>query len=491
MGNLVQFPGNLQRFDRGNVFERPITISAQALRATLAEEVEEPFRTQAGTGIIPNRDPVLRRLAPAAGFQYMDERVYKDMETTESKLQDARRHLESEIFAHGFEIQQGSANNRAARRWEELAELIWSRIPHKATVLSRIHDCHYYGWRPMQVLVDTELRFRNSAIWAPFRIVDKPPHRVRKTDRDTVVWMGDPSMFGAQEFDPTETKLGWMLPSVGSLHHEYGEGTYHSSFLLVYTKRQIFRKFTQGMDRAMGLMKAQKSDLVDLQESAQEIKDELAGIVDVLNNYNILVEAGGWTFEVISNLNFVDSAVKSLEFLDDCIMQLGVGEILTSNPGDRGTQALGTVHRSVKTDYAKKASEGSVEEPMNELFRTFIEANFGPQDPEEYPRFVNRLRLQVKPEAVQKLFDMGAGINVTRLAEVWDADAIVATGNEDAETLIAVKGKSLMTAEQFKEALENRQEAPEIPPPETEPPPPEEEPDAATEDAPPEPPGVN
>jgi len=416
---------------------------SRGLEKRLNNEVRDEMDELVVTEVISNRDPVLRHVAPLAGEKYLDERVFSNMEKTESKVLDARRHLESEIFAHEFEIQQGPSSSRAAAMLQDFAEQLWCRVPNQQVVLQRMVDAYYYGWAPMQVLPDTEATFKGRSVWMPRKIVNKPHHKVRHLRDGGIVWAPWAMAAGGRRFSPEEAQLGWLTWQVGDLHHEYGRGLHSDAFLLVWAKKQMLRKFQTGVERQMGMMKVKNSAIqgLALDEEVEKVKEEIQTLLDVLNSHNVVIEAGQWGIEFLTDLNFIGGGLQTLEYLDERIMTLYVGEILTSNPGDRGTQALGTVHRSVKTDYAKQAAQQCIEEPITDLFRRYIVANFGEVDLDDLPRFISRMRLKVNIPTAQAVFDMGLPLKGRRLAELLGVGSIIASESdeEDEDEIILEK----------------------------------------------------
>lgn len=390
-----------------------------------------------GGAEIPNRDPVLQYLAPAAGLTYCDERVFVSMER-EHKIQDGRRHLQSEIFSHGWTVQNGPSGSPNADRFREFGEALWSRMPQRQTVLKRLHDSTYYGWRPMQVVLDTDARFDGRAVWMPARLVDKDSWRVRFLREGGIVYK---TSFGqpAAIFGPEEAALGWLCPRVGTLDSPYGRGLLSDSFMLWFAKQEMWGRFHRLSERALGLTKVTSKTTApgdSFAKAVQSVRSDVEALVGLLNDKNILLETGDWVLDWLSSPSTIETGIRSLQYLDEAIMTLFCGEILTSNPGDRGTQALGTVQRDVKSEYAREASMESVEGPMTDLLARYVRLNFGDVDPEDLPVFVSRARHQVNPEAVRQLFDMGAPINATRLADSWGVREVLADGDEEADDLI-------------------------------------------------------
>ena len=424
--------------DSGPIARKPGRLSK------LGQEVEDHTgQAVSFQDVVPNNDPVLRFIAPLAGEKYSDERVYSNMERTESKTLDARRHLSTEIFGHGFEILPGESGSSGAQLLHDFATEMWNRIPSRLTMMKRMLDAYFYGWAPLQVIVDTEATFQGRSVWMPKRIVNKPHDKVRFLRDGGLVWAPWSVSNQGRIFTEQERHLGWLTPRVGCLDHEYGRGLHSDAFLLVWAKKQLFRKFQTGVDRQMGMPKASKSSLngKTVDAALKDVQAELAAILDQLNSSNILVEAGGWKLDFITDLSFISGGLEALTYLDERIMTLYCGEILTSNPGDRGTQALGTVHRSVKTDYAKELSQECIEEPITELMHAYAAANFGEIDPADMPTLANRMHLQVNAEHVRLLFDMGAPIDARRLSDRMGVAALLPDDptNPDPEAIILTK----------------------------------------------------
>lgn len=397
-------------------------------------------------GVLPNRDPVLTILAPATGqVQYRDERIYQAMPKVVPKIADARRHLSSEIFSHDFEIVAGRSGDNEAKMLAEYAQHVWTRLPHRRTVLRLLEDAWFFGWRPMQVIVDKDATIGGrSGLWAPARIVNKPWHMVRFTERGTLVWLPEFSS-EAIEYSDTARALGWLTPTCGDIDHEYGDGLYSRLWMLYYVRKQFEQRFQLTVDRQMGSLKVKNETNggAAVSDAIDEIKEDLQQIIRYYNAHNVLVEVAGWTLEMVSHAqDIVGPSLAVHRYYDEQIQTLVCGEVLTSNPGDRGTQALGTVQRDVKTDYALECSLESIEEPFSEMLARFIAANFGQVNPESLPRLVNRLRLRPSADVVQRLFDMGAKIRGRRLAELYGADGLIAGDDEDPSEVILEKQRA-------------------------------------------------
>lgn len=425
--------------------ESAVPISPR-LGAAIGKPVEDPFLATLPGDIIPNRDAVLTKLAPRVpGLLWTDERVWLIMER-DHKIAEARRHIESDVFSAEFSIREGKSGSAGAAKLADFARQLWCRVPHQRTVMKRIFDAHFWGWRPMQVLVDASMRFEGRPAWAPFKIVDKEPHRVRLTSRDTLVWL-PMGWGGGLEFSGPARHLGWLTWSTGTLDTPYGRGLHHHAFMLWLARREIFRKVQVGVERSLGALKVKGvagANASSLQDSIEEVKEDIEALIDLFNSHNIIVETGMWTVDFLDGIDQTASGVKILEHFDDAVMSLYTGVTLTSNIREGGSRAAAEVHKKVRSEGANDAALEAVEAPITDLLRGFIVAHFGEVDHEDLPYFVSSKRLAVSPDAAKTLFAFGAPLRARVLAESWGAGDILA--DDHAPDELVLQAVSALTA---------------------------------------------
>lgn len=409
------------------IFERVSQAPAQtspASAALLSREVL-PFASAGlgatySLGIIPNPDPVLKFLT-----FYGDERSYVAMEESEPKLFDAWQHRTTALLSKGTELQLGSSKSPGAKLIHEYGVEALKRIPRWNDVLEKILDGIKWGWRPMQILLDTEGTFRGREAWFASRVIDKPPQKFRFTVDGAMVFTetifaGTPLVIDGDWLD-----FGWLICTRGSLSSPYGTALYRKIWFLWFLKNRFIQKFSQGSERSQGLLKVSKRGAANPTKPGQdaggptatEMMRELEDVLSVMNTYNVLIELGGWTTEFETNLDFSTGWLATLQYIDAAIQTAIIGETLTSDPQDRGTQALGTVHAGVRADYAVGDAK-FLEECVDDLVDKLVRLNFADVEPGDMPRFHSHARTRVNLASVRALYDMGAPIDGDRVAEL-------------------------------------------------------------------------
>lgn len=369
-----------------------------------------------GVGIIPNNDPVLRYLS-----QYGDERAYIAMEESEPKIYEAWDHRIKALLGSGTELRPGPSKSAAAKLLQEFGVEQLKRIRRWHDVQKLMLDARKWGWRPMQIILDTEATFKGRPAWFASKLVDQPPQRFRFT-ADGALVTTDGLMTAQEVISGERLELGWLLCTSGSIKSPYGTAIYRKIWFLWYLKNRFMQKFAQGMERSQGVLKAAKGFSItgegvtpESNKAASEVVTELSSILDLLNQHNILVEMEGWKLDWLNNVSFHEGWLKALEYCDDAIQRAIVGETLTSDAGDRGTQALGTVHAGVRSDYAIDDA-GFLEDTVDAFLEKMIRANFADVDPADLPKFHSHVKTRLDMQAVQQMYNMGAPIDGDRVA---------------------------------------------------------------------------
>lgn len=443
--------GQVSLFERAE--KLPVAKGSTAsLKDAITQEVRRPVLDQMvfnidGHAVEPIADPILARQLG----RYDDWREYHAMDRDPAVF-DAWRHVESVILNTGFEIQIGRSRTPAAKVLEKFAETLWERLPEgeRQAYLMRSLDAAKWGWQPMQVLPDFKAFFNGQPAWLPRRVVEKPAHHFRWTaptaqnPERSLLFL--PALGGkVRVISGEELRCGWITPSYGSVNVPYGDHyPYQSAWILWEALRQTRKDFYQGLPRNFGMLKIKKSSLgvalatagdsIDWDQLASDVKN----LLELYHSGNVIIEAGTYGVEVLSDLNFIQSGNEAIESIARLIRLIITGETLTSDPGDRGTQALGTVHQRVRTDYALAMVASTAEPATSGLFRAFCNLNFGEVDPSDLPTFRSRLRLQVTMSDAMAAYSMGMPLRGGRLAELLGQGmaSVIATDPADPETIL-------------------------------------------------------
>ena len=422
------------------------------LLARMGVEVRKPSLFHGlslyGVPIEPFRDPVLTTLA-----EFPDQREYESMWRL-AEVYDPWRHMTAAIFAAPFEIQAGRSTPAAAVL-RARAQHLWHGLPpgDRHIVLQRLLDAEWFGWRPMQLLLEQRTwpglgSNSREAVWVPRRILDKPPEHFRFTpeaDRRLVFVPG----FGRPPvlFSPEEMRAGWMLPRVRTLDDPYGTGLAMYAWMVWRATMVMVRKFFKSVDREWGMVKVSKPPSGrPAQEEIRAIQDDVAEMLRYFNQNNVLLELQGFTVDFVERLEFISSGVELLRHLRTTIQTLIEGQTLTSDTSTAGPAGSSQVHQEVRSEFAKAAIATTVECSMEEMFRNSFWLNLGEVDPEDCPRFVSWLKLRLNVPTVKLLYEMGLPMRGKRVAELLNAGSVVdrveVIESEGDEALVRKEGVS-------------------------------------------------
>ena len=341
--------------------------NVKRILARLGVEVRKPSLFSSlplhGVAVEPFRDPVLSTLA-----EFPDQREYFAMWRL-PEIFDPWRHMTSSIFSAPFEIQAGRSTP-AARILRDRAQHIWHglRPGDRHIVLQRLLDAEWFGWRPMQLVLERRTwpgagEGSREEVWVPGRIVDKPPENFRFTpdaERRMVFLpgLGQPPVI----FSPEEVRAGWLTPRVRTLDDPYGLGLGMFAWMIWRIAESVSTKFYGAVDREWGMVKVtRRNSGKPVREEILELQDDVAAMLEYFNSENVLLEVQGYAVEFIERLEFISSGVELLRHLRTSIQTLIEGQTLTSDTSTAGPAGSSQVHQEVRSEFAKAAIATTVE----------------------------------------------------------------------------------------------------------------------------------
>jgi hypothetical protein len=303
----------------------------------------------------------------------------------------------------------GPSQSVAAQTLLEFGNSVLARIPFLDQAYRLILDSVKWGWRPMQILLDPDARFRGRQVWMPSKLVDQKPWFFRFTTDGKFVHRGTA---GTREFTEEEFKLGWLIAKSGSIGDVYGTPLYRDIWFLWRAKTQSTEKMFLAIDRALGLFKVKSTGPPSV--SVKDVVTEVEEILSTLTTRNVLVERPGISMEMLDTKDFSKEFLDVLRYLDGRIRTAITGETLTAEAPPIGSFALAKVHQVVRTDYAIEDAKVLMQ-TMNELIWRFIGFNFPEPDMDDLPRFENRIIDRVNMEHAKLLWDMQGPVDLLAL----------------------------------------------------------------------------
>jgi hypothetical protein len=392
-----------------------------------------------GSAFMPRADHVLRHLAQAS-----DEREYQRMIDTETSISSAIDQRITGLLEEGWEWAPGASGSTLAHAHADFVGSFTSDPDLRlATVLREMVETIFLGWRPCETIWKVE-PWGGAPRLVPSRIICHEPHRFKFTTDGKLAMTQTGGLAMAMLFDledPT-VALKWQIATAGSTRSPYGRSWLQKMWLLWFVRHEFAKMTDKAIARALGVFRA-KYTAGKLGESVPgsvaQITDELSKVFSVLDANNVLVELSGWSLEAVDfKTDLVGNLDTLFRYYDDQFRIAIVGQTLTSSQGQRGSQALGRVHQQVLAGYQR--SDGrQLQVWMNTLARRMIEANFGPQDPRDFPSFTLRMFSRPDLEATAMFYNMRGPIDGAKFAERFNVPALLKPAADD---FVLLRGES-------------------------------------------------
>jgi len=405
-------------------------VSPQFLEKEIRPFGLADFR-QAGLPIVENPDPILRWIS------IKGEETYKIMERSEPAIFAAKQNRINTLLGAGSEVHAGPSGSPLAEELKEWTIAFLKRIPMFTTVQRKMLDAWWLGWRPLEMIWETDAVIAGRLSWGIVAINEQDPTEFRfTTDRD-LAWIGPNGAFFANPiiFDRPEDSLKWLVCTSGSTANPYGEAVAQKLWLPWFMKNRFIQIMGQGMERSVGILKARKTSEFDAdgkRPTIDEVKDEIRDILELLSANNILVERG-WTLELISDVNFTDSLLAPLKYLDEHFTTSIIGQTLTTRaPDSGGSRAAAQVHRLGLLDFVKSDAKELGSWINDQIICPAILLNFpGDIAEDDLPKWRAKVLDPVDLEAAQRLFDMGAPLDGKHLAREAGVKILLEPGPDD------------------------------------------------------------
>ncbi len=383
----------------------------------------ELFHSWSKHNIIQNPDPVLTYLVNGS------EEAYRIAERNNGAIGAAREKRDSTLLSQGSRIICGRSKSKYARKLQDLTIKVFKQIKSWHLVQMKIQDAFYWGWRPMEVIWDTNFRWERKTLWVPHKFIDKKPEFFRFTANRDLAYLNRQTGEYTVYSDPLE-KLKWFICTYNSIDNPYGNAIYQRVWLAHFAKDRFFEMFASGMQRSMGLIKLKEgithptSDrmMATLTETALsseiigQVSSEIRDIISLLNSHNVLIERSGWEIEFVNNINFASGWISAMEYIDKTITEIIATESLSWKESEFGSRAQAVVHS--QSGKITAMGDGRVrDEWINEgIIEQFIKFNFGDVDPDDMPRHQSYATIPLDFPTVKQASEMGMDQDLDEIA---------------------------------------------------------------------------
>ncbi len=399
-----------------------------------------------GVAIVSNPDPVLQYL------QVSDESHYRMMERAELAISSSIQKRVGTIISAGSDVQAGKSGSDKAKKYKDFAITLLKGVPAWTTVQEKALEAVFWGWRPLEVILNTNMRFNGGLYWGIKKIDEKMPEEFKFTlDRD-LVYIGD----GFQDpvfFDRPEDELHWWVCTSGSTNNPYGEALMRKLWFVWYIKNRFMQMFSTGMERSNGVIIAKQQinlETIGKQATMAQLADELSDVLSLFSNNNILIQRAGWELEFVGDVEFSEGWKYPLDYCDELMRNGIIGGSLTMQVGDVGSRAAADVHEGGTVSIARKDAkvlEGWVNEG---LIRPYLEVNFGEIEDDDLPKWRSKISNPVNIENAHVLYQLGAPIDGIKLAAEAGVPLVLDPTDDD---LVLKKPELLGTALQGRPPL--------------------------------------
>ena len=339
------------------------------LKAAAPIADDERFKSFAGD-VLANPDPILRHEAGGRSYE-----LYREMRQKDLKLNSLLDTRMLAVVGKPAEIQAPSESpldieitefvkhclNKRLRGFRLRVTDLLEAIPMGfavSEIMWAVEDGKY-------VIADLESKSQERFLFGKNREL-----RLRRTAYDLVGEEVDRRKFVTHTHDAES----------GS---PYGSAVCRDAYWAIFFKKTFIRTWAIfGEKRAFGVfqIKLPKGASKTLKDEAEKLAKDLQTETGVRVPDDVVIE-----FIELKSTVAVETWSDFIKLMDLWLAQLVLGQTLTSDQGDKGTQALGNVHNEVRQDRLE-ADADAVCLPINNLIELLVTLNYGPQ--KEYPAYV-------------------------------------------------------------------------------------------------------
>jgi len=230
------------------------------------------------------------------------------------------------------------------------------------------------GYKPVEVMWEAsggDIWIREFRGRRPGRFVFDPKGNLR---------LLTPSNLWDGEIVPDKKFVLWSYGGHDS--NPYGRGLGHQLYWPVWFKKcglKFWMSFLEDFGEPVPVGKSPPG-------APPEDKDLLLEIVSNVRRKTGIAISSAAAIELLEAKRAGDGAYeKACSYFDGCIAKIILGQTLTSDQGERGSQSLGNVHERVLQTIVAADADDQCEVLNRTLVRWIVDLNFGPQPRGGYP----------------------------------------------------------------------------------------------------------
>jgi len=307
-------------------------------------------------GYLPNPDPVLFKLG-------RDMTAYEDI-IADPTLNATISQRKSGVKSKLWEIDRGKSKSRQAKVIQECFDSL-----DIAKIEEDILDYFLTGYSPIEVVWDKPGK---NGLIMPKKVEGKPPEWFTFSPDNELRFRSRTNFLYGDPIPPYSILLPRYNPTY---KNPYGQSLLSVCFWPITFKTgslKFWMKFVEKYASPFAIGK--------LPRSAGEA--EYTKLADILDK---LVQDACAAIPDDASIDFLTDSQKSAsadiykgmcDFANAEIAKAILGQTLTTEQGDRGTQALGTVHQGVAQHIVEEDTR-TVENTFNQLIQWIMQINFG------------------------------------------------------------------------------------------------------------------
>lgn len=407
-----------------------------------------------GLSVVANPDPILRYIMGAG------EEEWRKMEI-DSRVALGKAKRVNYLLSFGTELTKPQVETAANKILWEAVLLSLQSIQRFGLVQKAMLDAIFWGWRPFEIEWK-QVRFKGRLIWVPRHVREKYPEDFGFTTDRELVWQPSGGFGEEQRLTKKSDRFKYFTVSAGSNDNPYGVGVYRGIWDKAFLKGKFEAMLCNWYQRAIGIVVLETTDsnqaskfqenqtgqVVNPKTARELMRETQVAIQAATGNVNetgVLVQKPGQKIAMDAQVKGFDGWMSPIEYCNAEIELVLTGQTLTSEIKGNGSRAAAETHKEVLHTYAKSDSKEVLEPGCNdELIARFLELNFGEVDPADVPKLRSKIGSQVSLESAKTLYDMGAPIDGSRVAQ----DAGVPLAPDGDEPVVLQKADPMELAQQ-------------------------------------------
>ena len=305
---------------------------------------------------LPNPDVILEQLGQR------DQTAYDNI-LTDSHLSGVMMQRKSGVTSLLWDVERGKAKSTQAKFVKEMIENL-----NVYGIIENALNAPYFGMVPMEIVWENQ----NGRIVA-VQVIGKPPEWFQFDNDNQIRFISNTSISIGEVVPPRKIILVRHNPTY---KQPYGEALLSKVFWPITFKKGIWKFWIASIEKFGSPIVWGQIPRGNDDNEYKKLADTLADMIQD----NVIITPLDSEIELIEPKGSgVSPHELAANFCNSETSKVILGETLTTEATDKGTQALGTVHENVGDKIILK-DKRMIEDMFNTLIRWALELNFGNSD---------------------------------------------------------------------------------------------------------------